>query len=91
LRRRCGNGLALFENGQYEEALPIAERSLELAQTIYGPNGSVAALFMNNLAVLLGRAAGHYARAEMLYKKALAIRRKALGSENADTLFSDLR
>jgi CHAT domain-containing protein len=78
---------ALFEKEQYRQALPIAERSLQLAQTIYGPNASATAQYTNDLAVLVGRT-GDYPRAEMLFKKALAIRRKTLGSGHADTLQS---
>src|SRR6202043_1016412 len=78
---------ALFEKGQYQQALPIAERSLQLAQTIYGPTASATAQYANDLAVLVGRT-GDPARAESLFKKGLAIRRKTLGSEHADTLQS---
>jgi tetratricopeptide (TPR) repeat protein len=63
----------LREQGRYAEAIPFAERALELGEDEFGPEHEVTAALLNHLAALY-YAQGRYAEAEPLYKRSLAIR-----------------
>ena len=69
----------------YEEArYPDAEKSLQAALKVaegFGPEDTRLATNLNNLATLY-QAQGHYAEAEPLYQRALAIMEKADGPEH---------
>src|SRR5262245_2474725 len=67
--------------GKYEEALPSAERALEIRERVLGPDHPDVAAAINILAVLYENK-GDYAKAEPLYQRALAINEKALGPEH---------
>jgi CHAT domain-containing protein len=73
----------LYDKGKYQEAVPLAEQSLELREKVLGPMHPDVAESLNNLAVLY-QAQGAYARAAPLYVRALAIREKALGPMHTD-------
>ena len=77
----------LFKQGKYQEAIPLAEKAVEIAKRVYGPEHPDTATSLNNLAVLY-RDMGEYAKAEPLYQEALRIRQKVLGSEHPDTAIS---
>ena len=68
----------LFKQGKYQEAIPLAEKAVELTKRVYGPEQPNTAQSLNNLAVLY-RVMGEYAKAEPLYQEALRIRQKVLG------------
>ena len=73
-------GKALYESGQYEQAIPYWRKALELGEKEFGSNHLTA-----NLVDTLARtyhAHGKYAEAEPLYKRALAIREKVLGPDH---------
>ena len=77
----------LIEQGKYQEAIPIAERAVEMAKRVRGPEHSETADALNNLGFLFKKIRD-YAKAEPLYREALQIRQKVLGSEHLDTATS---
>ena len=77
----------LIEQGKYQEAIPIAERAVEMAKRVRGPEHSDTADALNNLGFLFKKIRD-YAKAEPLYREALQIRQKVLGSEHLDTATS---
>jgi tetratricopeptide (TPR) repeat protein len=77
----------LIEQGKYQEAIPIAERAVEVARRVRAPEDLDRATSLNNLA-LLYRATGEHVKAEPLLQEALRIRQKVLGPENPNTAAS---
>jgi tetratricopeptide (TPR) repeat protein len=77
----------LFEQGKYQEAIPIAERAVEVAKHSRGPEHPETADALNNLGFLFQKI-GDYAQAESLLQEALRIRQKVLGPEHPDTASS---
>jgi CHAT domain-containing protein/Tfp pilus assembly protein PilF len=71
----------LYTEGKYEEAIPIAERALDIREKALGPVNPDVATSLYNLAQLY-RAKGDYSQAEPLYKRAIDIREKTLGPES---------
>ena len=65
--------------GDYEKALPLYQRALEIREKVLGPQHPDVATTLNNLAVLY-RQMGDYEKALPLYQRALDIREKVLGS-----------
>ena len=74
-------GGALYQAGQYEQAIPFWQKALELGEREFGPEHPDIAKGLNNLALLYA-AQAHYAEAEPLYKRALAILEEALGPDH---------
>ena len=70
----------LYQNGRYDEAIPLAEQVVALREKALGPEHPDVAESLNDLAVLF-QAKGDYAAAEPLHRRALAIFEKALGPE----------
>jgi tetratricopeptide (TPR) repeat protein len=79
--------LQLYEEGKYQEAIPIAKRLLAAMKRLLGPEDPGTATSLNNLARLYEKM-GDYVRAEPLYQQALQIRKKVLGEEHPDTATS---
>jgi len=77
----------LIEEGRYPEAVPLAEKAVELAKRVYGPEHPYTATSLNNLGELR-QAMGEYPKAEPLLQEALRIRQKVLGPEHPDTALS---
>ena len=73
----------LYRAGKYGEAIPLAERSLELTRAHKGEDHLDTATRMGWLALLYWNQ-GRYADAEPLYKRALALSEKALGPDHPD-------
>jgi len=73
--------MRLYQQGRYEEAIPLAERALAIQEKAFGPEHLEIATSLNNLAALYWTR-GNYARAEPLYKRALAIQEKVFGPEH---------
>lgn len=73
-----------YATGQYQEAIPLAERALEINEKERGPEHPDTAQSLNNLAALY-QAGGAYAKAEPLYQRALAIAEKVLGPNDPNT------
>lgn len=65
----------LYKAGKYEEALPIAQKVLEIYEDTSGRDSDDVASALNNLAQL-NQMARRYADVESLYKRALAITEK---------------
>ena len=77
----------LIEQGKYQEAIPIAERAVEVSKRVRGPEQPETVEALNNLGLLFQKI-GDYAKAEPLYQEALRIRQKVLGPEDPDTATS---
>jgi tetratricopeptide (TPR) repeat protein len=77
----------LYKQGKYQEAIPLAEKAVELAKRVYGPEQRNTATRLNNLAELY-QAMGDYPKAEPFLQEALRIRQKVLGPEHPDTAAS---
>src|SRR5262245_32634562 len=76
--------LKLRDAGKYDEALPFAERALEIRERLLGIEHRDVAAAINSLAgIYTGK--GEYVKAEPLYKRALDIREKGLGKDHPDT------
>lgn len=75
--------IALTAQDRYEEALPLAETALRLAENEFGTSDHIYAIVLNNLAENY-RLQGFYAAAEPLYRRALVIIEAVLGPENPD-------
>jgi tetratricopeptide (TPR) repeat protein len=72
--------IELYRQGKYHEAIPFAQRLLELDRQELGNEDVETATALNNLAELY-RLSGDYTKAEPLCSEALRIRRKVLGDE----------
>src|SRR5437899_2393241 len=72
----------LYQQGRYEEAIPLAQRALN--EHVLGPEHRNTATLLNKLAGLY-HDTGAYAKAEPLLQRALAIDEKVLGPEHPDT------
>jgi CHAT domain-containing protein/Tfp pilus assembly protein PilF len=77
----------LYHQGRYSEAIPLAQKQLNILEEALGPDHPNVAASLNNLA-LLYRDMGNYAAAEPLYKRSLAIGEKALGPGHRDVAAS---
>jgi tetratricopeptide (TPR) repeat protein/CHAT domain-containing protein len=73
----------LYQQGKYEEAVPIATEVLMEAERAFGPDDARVGASLCHLAVLYDRQ-GKYTEAEPLYRRALRIDEKALGPDNPD-------
>ena len=72
----------LAKKGDYDRAVVVAKKALEVATENVSPNHPDVAQSLNNLATLY-QAQGKYAKAEPLFKRSLAIWEKALGPEQS--------
>ena len=64
--------------GEYEKALPLYQRALDIREKVLGPQHPDVATTLNNLAVLYD-SMGDYEKALPLYQRALEICEKVLG------------
>jgi CHAT domain-containing protein/Tfp pilus assembly protein PilF len=79
----------LYYAGRYQEALPLAQRALQIKEKARGPEHPDTAFSLSNLA-RLHKVMGAYDKALPLYQRALKIQENTLGPENAltvDTLY----
>ena len=70
--------------GDYEKALPLYQRALEIREKVLGPQHPSVATTLNNLA-LLYESMGDYEKALPLYQRALEIRENVLGPQHPNT------
>ena len=77
----------LRKAGQHAVAIPMAQRSLALAERRHGREHPNVATALNTLGSLYARE-HRYAEAEQAYKRALEIREKTLGPDHPDTVAS---
>ncbi len=73
----------LYEEGRYQEAIPIAQQALEIRETTLGESHPDVAQSLNSLAALY-HAQAYYSTAEPLYRRALEIRETTLGESHPD-------
>ncbi len=69
--------------GEYEKAIPIAEKALSVAKTQYGISHPAYATSLSDLGVI-NMNLGKFERAESLYHEAIKIRKKTLGENHSD-------
>ncbi|KAM3100088.1 CHAT domain-containing protein [Phormidesmis sp. 146-12] len=74
----------LYQQGKFNEAIPLAEQVLAIHKRILGENHPYVDTSLNNLAMLYQRQ-GRYAEAEPLFKQALELNKRLLG-ENHPTV-----
>ncbi|MFM9103391.1 MAG: tetratricopeptide repeat-containing protein, partial [Cyanobium sp.] len=74
----------LYQQGKFNEAIPLQQQDLAWTEKTYGPDHLDTATSLNNLAELY-RSQGAYAKAEPLLLRSLAIWEKALGLDHSDT------
>ena len=74
----------MYEQGRYQEALPLAQKALALREQALGPDHPDLTPGLNNLAALYD-VLGDFDRAEPLYLRALAITEKSSGPDHPDT------
>jgi tetratricopeptide (TPR) repeat protein len=77
----------LIGQWKYQEAIPIAEKALEVAKRVRGPEHPETASALNNFGFLFQKI-GDYPKAEPLLQEALRIRQKILGADHPDTAAS---
>ena len=75
--------IKLYEQGKYQEAIPLAEKALSLRQEVLGNNHLDVATSLNNLAALY-ESQGRYTEAEPFYLQTLEIRKQQLGEDHPD-------
>ena len=73
----------LYHEGQYSQAVSLAEESLELARQVWGEEHPNIATSLNNLAVLY-KLQGSLAEVEPLYQEALAMRKRLFSGDHPD-------
>lgn len=67
--------LRLYQHGEYQDAVKVATKALEVAEETFGTDHPKVAVSLNNLSTLY-RIQGRYTEAEPLYKQALTIKEK---------------
>ncbi len=77
----------LYRQGKYQEAIPLAEQTLEIRKNILGDSHPDVAQSLNNLAELY-RAMGRYEEALPRFQDALTMRKKHLGDSHPDVATS---
>ena len=77
----------LYQQGKYNEAIPLAEKASVIFKKVLGENHLDTATSLNNLAELY-RSQGRYSEAEPFYKQALAIYKAQLGDNHLSTATS---
>jgi CHAT domain-containing protein/Tfp pilus assembly protein PilF len=80
-RKLSAESLRLYNAGRYDEALPLAERAVEIRRDELGPEHLDVAQSLGILAVIY-RAKGETAEAEPIQQLVLSIREKSLGPEH---------
>jgi len=73
--------LQLYQQGQYDQAIPLALEALRLRERALGPDHPDVASSLNNLAALY-QAMGAYSQVEPLYQRALKIVEARLGPDH---------
>jgi CHAT domain-containing protein len=82
-RKLYSESLRLSRTGQYDAALPVAERALSIREKALGSYHPDVAESINSFAEVY-RSKGDYAKAEILHWRALAIREQVFGTDHPD-------
>ena len=72
------------EQKQFQKKISAAEKAVETAKRIWGPEAPATASALDNLGLPLYQS-GNYAKAESAYQEALRIRQKVLGPDDLET------
>jgi CHAT domain-containing protein/tetratricopeptide (TPR) repeat protein len=83
-RKQFDEALNLRRAGKHDNALPLAERALEIRERLLSAEHPDVANSIRDIAVI-HTITGAYAKAASLQQRALAIREKALGKDHPDT------
>jgi len=78
---------SLYQKGQYDRAVVVAKKALDVAEKAVGPGPSLCGHEPEQPRIALPHQ-GQYAQAEPLYKRSLAIYEKALGPDHPDVATS---
>jgi CHAT domain-containing protein/Tfp pilus assembly protein PilF len=78
-----GRVVQLYQQGKIHEALPLAQKALEIRKQLLSDRHPDYAHSLHNLAALY-HAQGEYSKAVPLYRQALAIRKQVLGDRHPD-------
>ncbi len=70
-----------FQQGNYEETIPLAESVLEMAEEYFGPVHINVAASLNNLAMLY-RNTGRYKDADSMFIRSIRIKEELLGKDH---------
>jgi TPR repeat protein/CHAT domain-containing protein len=81
LMKAYQQGLALYKEGQYKQAVPLFKKALRLGEKEFGANHRSTAILLNGLAIAYSNQ-GRYADAEPLYKRSLSINETILGLDH---------
>jgi CHAT domain-containing protein/tetratricopeptide (TPR) repeat protein len=76
--------VALYQKGQYQEALPLFQQSLAINEKAFGPDSANVAAISSYMA-LLYEASGQYDKALLLFLRSLNISEKAYGAQHTAT------
>jgi tetratricopeptide (TPR) repeat protein len=82
--KRLYEALKLHKAGKYDEALPFAERALEIRERLLGPEHPDVAVAIDGLAFVYTYR-GEFVKASALFQSSLDIREKALGKDHSKT------
>ncbi|RUP46356.1 hypothetical protein BC936DRAFT_147051 [Jimgerdemannia flammicorona] len=74
----------LMNNSIYQDTKELSQMAISISEAKLGMNNSTTALSLSNLACLY-YSQGKYNKVELLYKWALTIHKKMLGSKYSDT------
>jgi len=77
----------LYQQGRYDEVIPLLQQALAIRETVLGENHPEVAISLNNLAQLY-RLQGNYAAAEPLFQRSLRILETTLGEAHPNVATS---
>ncbi|MEZ2319061.1 MAG: tetratricopeptide repeat protein [Microcoleus sp.] len=77
----------LYNQGKYQEAIPLLERVLSIRKKVLGNEHPDVVTSLNNLAVLY-ESQGRYSEAEPLLRQALEMNKRLLGNEHPEVATS---
>ncbi|AKG24363.1 tetratricopeptide repeat family protein [Calothrix sp. 336/3] len=83
VERLYKQGIPLYQQGRYSEAIPLAKKALAIREKVLGREHPDVAATLNHVAELY-RLMGNYDQAEPLYVRSLTIREKVFGREHPD-------
>ncbi len=84
-----GNSIVslLIKQGDYAQALPLAEQDLKINQQAHGDENPATLACINNVAWLYQQN-GDYIKAQPLFERALELRERILGADHPETIIS---
>ena len=86
-KRLSSQALQLYQTGHYQEALPLAQKSLQICEKILGPENLATAYSQNNLALIYHHM-GAYDKALRLFERSLDTTERAMGPYHPATATS---